>query len=288
MKARKTFSSWLTTKYLMIIRNEENFAEKTTISFNYARLLTIFLFAFLVLFGVSFLMATTVLKRWFDPRHAQLELNQQLVGLSITVDSLMEEVDKKELFINNFQRIVSGEDSVVQDFSERLINSNGDNAIGQVGNNELAPVDSLFRREFETSGIELLTISSTDSDLRELFFFSPIEGIISDKFNAQTQHFGIDIVAKKNEPVKCVADGTVLMASWTQDAGYVLAVQHRSNLISVYKHNSDLLKDVGHFVSAGEIIAIIGNTGELTSGPHLHFELWYNGNPVDPEEFVTF
>ena len=85
-----------------------------------------------------------------------------------------------------------------------------------------------------------------------------------------------------------MADGTVLMASWTQDAGYVIAIQHQSNLISIYKHISDLLKEVGNFVSAGEIISIIGNTGELTSGPHLHLELWYNGNPVDPEEFVTF
>ena len=285
---RKTFSSWLTTKYLMIIRNEENFAEKTTISFNYARLLTLILFSFIILFALSFLLATTVLKQWFDPRHAELEMNQQLLGLSITVDSLMEEVDKKEMFITNFQRVVAGEDSVVQDFSERLINSNTDDDLGTIAEAELAPVDSMFRKEFETSGLELLTISSTDSDLGELFFFSPIEGIVSDKFNARIQHFGIDIVAKKNEPVKSVADGTVLMASWTQDAGYVMAIQHRSNLISVYKHNSDLLKDVGNFVSAGEIIAIIGNTGELTSGPHLHFELWYNGNPVDPEEFVTF
>ena len=288
MKVRKTFSSWLTTKYLMIIRNEENFAEKTTISFNYARLLTLILFSFIILFALSFLLATTVLKQWFDPRHAELEMNQQLLGLSITVDSLMEEVDKKEMFITNFQRVVAGEDSVVQDFSERLINSNTNDDLGTIAEAELAPVDSMFRKEFETSGLELLTISSTDSDLGELFFFSPIEGIVSDKFNARIQHFGIDIVAKKNEPVKSVADGTVLMASWTQDAGYVMAIQHRSNLISVYKHNSDLLKDVGNFVSAGEIIAIIGNTGELTSGPHLHFELWYNGNPVDPEEFVTF
>lgn len=288
MKVRKTFSSWLTTKYLMIIRNEENFAEKTTISFNYARLLTLFLLTFILLFGLSFLMATTVLKQWFDPRQAELEMNRRFMDLSITVDSLMDEVDRKELFINNFQRIVSGEDSVVENFSERLINTNSSNNLAGVGGASLAPVDSMFRKEFETSGLELLTISSTDSELQEIFFFSPIEGVISDKFNPQIQHFGIDVVAKKNEPVKSVADGTVLIASWTQDAGYVMAIQHSSNLISFYKHNSDLLKDVGNFVSAGEIIAIIGNTGELTSGPHLHFELWYNGNPVDPEEFVTF
>ena len=287
MKVRKTLSSWLTTKYLMIIRNEENFAEKTTISFNYARLMSLTLLLFVVLFGISFMLATTVLKQWFDPRHAELEMNRQLFNLSMTVDSLMDEVDRKELFISTFQRIMAGEDSVVEDFSERLA-TNGQNGNISIPPEELTPVDSMFRREFETSGLEMLTISSSESDLQEIFLFSPIEGIVSDRFNPRTQHYGVDIVAKKNEPVKSVADGTVLMASWTQDAGYVMAIQHQSNLISVFKHNSDLLKEVGNFVSAGEIIAIIGNTGELTSGPHLHFELWYDGNPVDPEEFVTF
>ena len=272
----------------MIIRNEENFAEKTTITFNYARILTLTVLFFIIFFGISFLMATTVLKQWFDPRHAQLETNRQLINLSITVDSLIDEVDRKELFIANFQRIVSGQDSIAQDFDDRLITTDQNATITSSDDEELAPVDSMFRREFESSGLELITISSTESDLQEIFLFSPIEGIISDKFNARNQHFGVDIVSKKNEPVKSVADGTVLMASWTQDAGYVMAIQHQSNLISVYKHNSDLLKEVGNFVSAGEIISIIGNTGELTSGPHLHFELWYNGNPVDPEEFVTF
>ena len=178
-------------------------------------------------------------------------------------------------------------DSTVEDFSERLISTNQVDEVSS-SDEELAPVDSLFRREFETAGVELITISTSESDLRELFLFSPVEGIVSDRFNPRIQHYGIDVVAKRNEPVKSVADGTVLMASWTQDAGYVIAIQHRRNLISVYKHNSDLLKQVGNFVSAGEIISIIGNTGELTSGPHLHFELWYDGNPVDPEEFVTF
>jgi len=270
----------------MIIRNEENFAEKTTITFNYARILTLALIALIVFFGISFLMATTVLKQWFDPRHAQLEMNRELINLYITVDSLLTEVDRKEMFIANFQRVVAGEDSIMEDFGDRLINSAENNNISTPSEEELAPVDSMFRREFETSGLEMLSISSSESNLQEIFLFSPIEGIISDKFNARTQHFGIDVVSKKNEPVKSVADGTVLMASWTQDAGYVMAIQHQSNLISVYKHNSDLLKEVGNFVSAGEIISIIGNTGELTSGPHLHFELWYNGNAVDPEEFI--
>src|SRR5690606_4605683 len=125
-------------------------------------------------------------------------------------------------------------------------------------------------------------------ELQETYFFSPLSGIVSSPYNPKSEHFGVDVVAKKNEPVKCVSDGTVILSDWNQEAGYVIAIQHRNNLISVYKHNSALLKKTGSFVNAGDIIAIIGNTGELTTGPHLHLELWYNGNPVNPEDFVSF
>jgi murein DD-endopeptidase MepM/ murein hydrolase activator NlpD len=147
----------------------------------------------------------------------------------------------------------------------------------------------LFKSEFETGGADfLLTESLRNFELRETYFFSPISGYISAAFDPRNEHFGIDVVSKKDEPVKCIADGTVVFSSWTQEAGYVTAIQHQTNLISIYKHNSTLTKEIGNFVSAGEIIAIIGNTGELTSGPHLHFELWYNGSAVNPEEFISF
>ena len=145
-----------------------------------------------------------------------------------------------------------------------------------------------FREEFEESGISLVSFNARSNDLHEIFFYSPLTGLVSDRYNVSEGHFGVDVVAKKNEPVKAVADGTVIFASWTQDSGHVIAIQHRSNLISVYKHNAELLKKVGNFVSGGEIISIVGNTGELTDGPHLHFELWNDGNPVNPEDFVSF
>jgi murein DD-endopeptidase MepM/ murein hydrolase activator NlpD len=151
------------------------------------------------------------------------------------------------------------------------------------------PIDSQFRAEFESEGLGLLTYRGSSSDeFRELYLFSPMEGIITDGFNPKENHFGVDIVAKEGEPVVCVTDGVVIFSSWTLDSGNVIGVQHRGNLISVYKHNSELLKNVGSFVSGGDIIAIIGNTGELTSGPHLHFELWHNGNSVNPQEYVAF
>jgi murein DD-endopeptidase MepM/ murein hydrolase activator NlpD len=124
--------------------------------------------------------------------------------------------------------------------------------------------------------------------LPDFFLFPPLSGgLISEKYDAKTAHYGVDIVAKKDEPIKCVADGTVIFSSFTDETGYVIAIQHHTNMISIFKHNSVLLKKAGDFVKAGDIIAIIGNTGSLTTGPHLHFELWYNGVAVNPELFVS-
>ena len=108
------------------------------------------------------------------------------------------------------------------------------------------------------------------------------------RFNPRNRHWGVDLVARKGEPVLAAANGTVILASWTQDGGNVIAVQHPNQLVSVYKHNASLLKKTGDFVKAGEAIATLGNSGELTSGPHLHFEMWYKGSPVNPEDFIAF
>lgn len=290
MKSKKTLSNRLTNRYLLIIRNEENFAEKTTLSFTYAKLIVFFLTIFMILMVISLYLTNTILSQWFDPRHAEMEANRKLINLSLAVDSLAEEVRMKDQFISNFQDIVNGSEPGIAD---NRIAENESKAIDKLNEDielyNLPAIDSQFRREFEESGEVEVTLSSKFSGpLQEIFFFSPISGIVSSPYNIKSEHYGVDVVAKKNEPVKSVADGTVIFSDWSQEAGNVIAIQHRNNLISVYKHNSALMKKVGNFVSAGDIVSIIGNTGELTTGPHLHFELWYNGNPVDPEEFVSF
>ena len=287
MRARKTLSSWLTNRYLLIIRNEENFAEKSSFSFTYARVILIAVVFFMIMLILSLFLVKTLLNQWFDPRYEQMEAARNLAELTVKVDSLALEVESKDRFINNFKRVLSGDTtSVFMDVEE--MQRNAPPITQNIDVTEVSPVDSMFRQEFEQTDMSLINTSGSYRELREVFLFSPITGFVSAPYNVKEGHFGVDVVAKKNEPVKCIADGTVIMASWTQDSGYVIAVQHRSNLISVYKHNAELLKKVGNFVNAGEIISIIGNTGDLTDGPHLHFELWLNGNSVNPEEFVTF
>jgi len=286
LKPRKTLSSWLNNRYLLIIRNEENFAEKTTISFTYSKLILISFFILLVLMLVSLYLSQTLMAQWFDPRHEQLLMSRHLIELRLELDSLENEVRKKDQFVKNLQKILRGEPT---DLEETADQHNAADNQSSDPNVSLAEVDSQFRKEFEQSEISFLTVSNSYlQELEESFFFTPVTGIINNPFDISKNHFGVDIVSKDNEPVKAIADGTVIFSGWTQDSGNVIVIQHRGNIISVYKHNSALLKKVGNFVYSGDVISIIGNTGELTTGPHLHFELWYNGNPVDPEDFITF
>ena len=285
MKPKKTFSSWLTERYLLIIRNEENFAEKRFLGFTYAKFFLISFIVFIVFMVMSLFLTQTILEQWFDPRHAHTQNKKQLVQLTMELDSLSEEVRKKDQFISLFRGFLTGDtDSASIDSFRQGANMDRNFSIDL----STTSIDSQFRQEFEI-GEQVDQISlSRSSELLEIFFFSPITGLISRKYNLREDHFGVDVVSKKNEPVMSVASGTVILSSWTQDSGYVIAIQHSSDLISIYKHNAELLKKTGNFVNGGEVIAIIGNTGELTDGPHLHFELWYKGNTVDPEDFVTF
>lgn len=287
MRSKKTLSNWLVTRYQLIIRNEENFAEKTSFGFTYAKVILFSLLLFTVIFGISLFLSKTVLARWYDPRHAQMVMDQKLFELAQKVDSLNIEVDRKEQFILNIQRVLSGDTSQLVDPSGVLLSA--ERRFLNEANLSLTPADSQFRRDFENSDLSLITVASMKyRELQETFFYSPLAGYKSDGFDNKGGHFGIDIVSKPNEPVKTIADGTVIFADWTQETGYVIMIQHSANLVSVYKHNAQLLKKVGSFVNAGDIISIVGNSGEMTDGPHLHFELWYNMAPLNPEEFITF
>jgi murein DD-endopeptidase MepM/ murein hydrolase activator NlpD len=284
---RRTLSGWLTNRYLLIIRNEENFAEKRTITFNYARLILLLALGFIISMFIAMFLITTILDEWLDPRHAEMVANRQILELTMSIDSLEYENKRKNSYIENIKLILDGQnvDSV------RAISASEPRGIS--GEIDLSPtlsaIDSQFRAEYESTDLGLVSLISDDSDeLRRMFLFNPVEGIITQQFDSKSEHYGIDIVSKENEPIKSVADGMVIMSSWTLDDGYVLSIQHRGNLISIYKHNSELLKNVGSFVAAGEIVSIIGNTGELTSGPHLHMELWHKGQAVNPEDYIIF
>ena len=283
-RVKKTLSNWLNTRHIFIIQNEENFSQKATYKFTYAKIIFFGFLIFLVVLALSFYLVNTALAQWFDPRFAEQETRKELVNMTLSLDSLERELDSRDAFIVSLKKVLEGDvvtDEIAEEQESQTV------AVNDL--TEVAKIDSAFKAEFETGGDFLLLNDLSTEGIRDIYFFSPIRGYnITAKFDPKIKHFGIDIVSNKDEPVKAIADGTVVLSSWTQDDGYVIAVQHRENLISVYKHNSTLTKALGDFITAGEIIAIIGNTGELTSGPHLHFELWYDGVAVNPEEFISF
>jgi len=275
----------LNNRHILIIQNEEDFSEKATYNFTYARIIFFAFLAFLVVLALSFYLVNTFLAQWFDPRYAEQETRKDLVEMRNSLDSLEDELENRDRFIMNLAMVMEGRDSSETEEASQP----QDQAVRVTDNQEARVIDSLFKSEFETGGGDFLSGQSLDNfELRQTYFFSPISGFISAAFDPKNEHYGIDVVSKKDEPIKSIADGTVVFASWTQEAGNVIMVQHQANLISIYKHNASLTKELGNFVSAGEIVAIVGNTGELTNGPHLHFELWYNGNAVNPEEFISF
>ena len=284
VRFKKTLSNWLNTKHIFIIQNEENFSEKATYKFTYAKIVFYGFLLFVAILALSFYLVNTALAQWFDPRFAEQETRKELVQMNLSLDSLEQELNSRDAFITSLKKVLQGDVT-----TDELAESDNAPVVKTPNFENTASIDSAFKAEFESGGDFLLMNDLSTESIRDIYFFSPIKGYnITAKFDPQNKHYGIDIVSNKDEPVKAIADGNVFFSSWTQDDGYVIAIQHRENLISVYKHNSTLTREVGDIVTAGDIISIIGNTGELTSGPHLHFELWFDGAAVNPEEVIYF
>ncbi len=227
-------------------------------------------------------MSTTILSKWFDPRYVEKKANDELIKLSNSIDSLIYESEIKDQYIENIMIILSGGEN---EFIEKL-SEEKETELQEVSN-DYSAIDSFFRQDFENNFLFSEIIKSNNAD-QNILLISPVSsGLISSGYDPSTSHFGVDYVCKKEEPIKAVFDGTVLLSSWTKDSGYVVSIVHPNNFISVYKHCSKVFVEPGQIVETGDVISIIGNTGELSSGPHLHFELWLNGKSVNPSEFIS-
>jgi murein DD-endopeptidase MepM/ murein hydrolase activator NlpD len=201
------------------------------------------------------------------------------------LDSLELEIAKRDAYFENLRRIIAGERP--HDLDEGR-DSSGKHT-GPVF--KKSKEDSLLRQMVEPNDrFSLATIEKKviHTALSSTLFFPPVKGMVTNAYSSKNEHYGIDIVASSSEVVKATLPGMVTLAAWTLETGYVIQLQHENNIISIYKHNAELLKHIGDRVKAGEPIAIIGNSGELTTGPHLHFELWHNGTSLNPQDYITF
>lgn len=283
-KENKKLFTKLRNKYRLVILNDDTFEEK--LSFKLSRL-NVFVVSgvtvIILIAGTTVLIAFTPLREYI-PGYSSTALKLSAIRLAQVTDSIEGQLLYNDRYLQNLQGIISGKPPV--DLSDSLVIDSLDKAKLNLGVTE---DDSLLRKLVEEEERFNIPVESSSRMKREsLNFFTPIKGLVTNSFNPEDNHLGIDLVAKENEVVKSVQDGRVIFSEWTAETGYVLIVQHAEKFISVYKHNSALLKSQGEEVSAGEPIAIVGNSGELSTGPHLHFELWYNGYAVNPEEYILF
>lgn len=288
-KPRKSLLKRLRTRYFFIIRKQENFEERLSVRMSLASLIMITggLCVVLIVLVIS-LVAFTPLREYI-PGYADVNMRKDVLYISLKADSLEEVLQARSNYFRNIQRILA--DSAEVDTTSKNIKTDTASA-KHVSFRPPSHADSVLRTEVESQNPYNVPLGGTGnksgSTLNDYFFFAPLKGIITNGFNPAGNHYGIDIAAKENEAIKAVLDGTVIISTWTLATGNVIIIQHKDNIISVYEHNSVLMKKEGDQVQAGDVIAIIGNSGELSTGPHLHFELWYQGTPVNPIDYVTF
>jgi len=282
---KNKFIERLRNRYRLVVMNDDTFEEKFSLRLKPIGLV-------ILISAITIVMTTLIISliaftplREYIPGYADVEIRRDLVRLSVKSDSLEQAILQQNAFIENIGSVLSGNTS-----PESLTNKPAKNE--KFENLSMSPTakENELRKEYEEQDEYSLSLGNdaTKSGISNFFFFTPLKGLISGSFKTKEQHYGIDIVGPENEAIKCTLDGTVILAIWSSETGYTITVQHSNNVISVYKHNSVLLKKVGDFVKAGEPIAIIGNSGKETSGPHLHFELWYNGNAINPQDYMVF
>ena len=201
----------------------------------------------------------------------------------LQADSLYDVVRKNERYLNDIQVILNG--GVLNNAADSSQSASSSPNL----NYEVSELDESMRQKIsEQDRFSIEAVEESEDRKKGLILFKPVNGTIFNAFNPKDGHYGIDLVAPKDDPVKSVLDGTVIAAAFTADDGNIISIQHANNLISVYKHNAVLLRKVGDMVKAGESIAFIGDSGENSEGPHLHFELWENGAPVNPAQYLSF
>ena len=295
-KKKKTrIQSWMNNlqeKRRIVVLDFDSFEEKRNYITSKFTLFIFFCFLLIVFSTLIFLLISYTSIKTFIPGYPNQLEQKALLDKSISLDQRLNEIliktEKEEKYLVNVKQILNGaspsneKEKTIKDFkskkaSEKDVISKSEKSLREKVNNR------------EKYDIDIIPGGALKNDvLPELLLFPPINGEITNKMNISSGHFGIDIIAPKNEAVVSILKGTVIYQNWSPNDGHVIHIQHKKNLISIYKHNSEVLKKTGEFVDAGEPIAIVGNSGEHSTGPHLHFELWHNGYPINPENFINF
>lgn len=288
---KNTLLKKLSSKYKLAIFNEQTYEEILVFRLSRLNVFTMVgAFGIILVILVSLLISFTSLRE-FIPGYPSPDERLLIVRNAQMTDSLLVVIQSQYKFVQNMQARLSGEvpEQIGGPDDKDKTNSTSDTR--EQIQFKKSDEDAAFRKTIEKEEKFNLSVKQPSVrvvSLENTFFFSPIKGMITNAFGDSKGHYGVDIVAAPGARVSAIMDGTVVFSGWTVETGYVLQIQHPNNLISFYKHNEQLLKEVGQTVKSGEAIARVGNSGELTTGPHLHFELWHNGIPLNPQEYISF
>jgi len=293
---KKTWLERLQDTYRLVIMNSETFEKKGSYNITLLNVYILFSTLFVVMFLFVFLaVAFTPVKRYL-PGYAADSNEGNVRAMAKEVDRLEKELKSYEAYTENFRKMLVGDVQTEKDIDQTVeenVNPEMDSVFVKLSTSE---IDRQLRKEIELEEIgqtvqqaRTTNISPKGLPIEQMYFMAPISGEISAAFTPdENKHYGVDVLAAKNTAIKAAMNGYVFISDWTLETGNTIGIQHQNNIITFYKHNSALLKKVGSYVKAGEAIAIIGNTGTLSDGPHLHFELWYKGKPVDPTLYIKF
>jgi len=283
-KKEKKIAKKLFHQYRLVVLNEDTFEERFAIKLTRLNVFVLTsISAILLVFFTTLLIAFTPLREYI-PGYSSARLKKEASLLNYKTDSLVRELELNKQYYSSIRKVLTGDIASVN-FNRDSIMELAKNDLGYL-EVEKNKEDSILRAKVEKE--DKYNLFETSIDPSNFVLFPPVNGTISESYNIKEKHYAVDVVVAMNTPVKAVADGTVIFAEWTVETGYVVIMEHNQELISVYKHNSAITKSQGDLIKAGEVIAMSGNTGELSTGPHLHFELWSKGYPVNPTNFIDF
>jgi len=277
--------------YRLVIMNNETFEEKGSYKLTLLNVYILISTILVVFFIIVFCMVAYTPLRKYVPGYGDANMDKKVFELTQELETLEKQFDAQKAYTENFRKMLVGDVTFEEDIDQDVEPIGIDSSLTITPTeNEQNLRDEIELKEVGAAAKEgrATNLNARDVPLEQLFFLSPISGEISAGFMPDKKHYGVDVLAPKNTAIKAVMDGYVFISDWTLETGNTIGIQHANNIITFYKHNSALLKKAGSFVKAGEAVAIIGNTGTLSSGPHLHFELWHRGKPIDPTAFIKF
>jgi len=282
-KKKNNLSERLSTRFHLLLVNEKTLEKKKLLSSTSLNLILTSFFVFIIVLASSFLVIYfTPLKEYFRG-YTSVELRENAIENTLKLDSLENLYILQSNYINSIKDLLAGNISFIDINRDSILNQDSTVELEVVKTNiEDSILRALVEEEDKYNAFELTGERFTN------VLFPPVKGGLSSFFEEDSKHYGVDIVMPLNSPVHSISEGVVVFAEWTSETGYVIIIEHLNGLTSIYKHNSSVIKIQGDKVQTGEIIAFTGNTGELTTGPHLHFELWYQGEPVDPQSYIEF